>query len=202
MIKAIFFDAGGVLVRDRSDAAFRKFAHYIRVPLHKAKAAYFSPDRERLIEEGKITRTEFYARVCKKLGRPPLPRHAFVMLTPKGKPPIIAHTFWVIKQLKRNGYIVGVISNIMTARRASRFWSLYGRLFRPLVLSYEVEAKKPNRKIFEIARRRARVKFSEMVFIDDHQKNIVAAKKFGIAAFVYKNPKHLVQSLRRFGVKI
>ncbi len=41
-----------------------------------------------------------------------------------------------------------------------------------------------------------------MVFFDDRPKNVIAAKRLGIKAFVYKNPVELVRQLRRLGVRI
>lgn len=198
MIKAVFFDVGGVLIKDNTRLMLRSQGRLLGVPYDDLRVRM---KRDRLLlTKGTITRREYLGRLQKRFG---LKRVTFAHLRfvfPRRYTFIVA-PWRIARRLRENGYLVGIITNATRPPSFSPRLRL-SPLFSPIVRSYQVGAAKPDRKIYEIAQRRARVKFQEMVFFDDRPKNVRAAKQLGIKAFVYKNPTQLVRQLRKFGVKI
>lgn len=60
----------------------------------------------------------------------------------------------------------------------------------PFILSHEVKAMKPGRRIYEIALKRLKSKGRETLFIDDLEENVVAARKAGLHAEQYDCTKN------------
>jgi len=197
MIKAVFFDVGGVLIRDDAVEILKRQSRSLHVPYRELR------DNMRvhriLLMKGAITRREYLRRLAQRFQLPPIRARVIRSLFPRFR---YFRSNWIVaKQLRRNGYRVGVITNAVPPSPFSQRLRL-SPYFRPIVRSWQVGSVKPERRIFEIARRRASVKFNQMAFFDDRDRNVRAAKKLGIKAFVYKNPTQLVRSLRRLGVKV
>jgi putative hydrolase of the HAD superfamily len=55
-----------------------------------------------------------------------------------------------------------------------------------IIYSYEEKTGKPERRIFEITCERPGVKPEETVFLDDIEKSVVEARKFGIHAILFQ----------------
>ncbi len=106
---------------------------------------------------------------------------------------------YITKILKKK-YRLGILSNMPKewGRYLVRKYKL-NKIFDEVILSGEVKAKKPGRKIYKIAVQ----KFGRFYFIDDHIDNLKAAKKFGIRTIFmeHKNqkkkfrPEHTIYSL-------
>ena len=56
-----------------------------------------------------------------------------------------------------------------------------------LVYSYEVGIQKPDRRIYEIACQRLGVPPAEVVFLDDLEANVVAARQVGMRAVLFQS---------------
>lgn len=201
MIKALFFDVGGVLIEDNSAEILKRQSLLLDISYRMLRDD-MRPDRI-LLMKGVIAHREYLRRLAKKFQLPPIKARSLRRLFRRQR---YFRDVWVVaKRLRNNDYIVGIISNAvpsMPFSKRSKLLNAPSKLFRPIVLSYRVKSVKPEKRIFEIARKRGRIKFSEMAFFDDRPRNVRAAKRLGIKAFVYKNPARLVKSLRRLGVKI
>lgn len=201
MIKAVFFDVGGVLISDDSIDILRRQSRLLGISYRRLRDD-MRPDRI-LLMKGVITRSEYLRRLAQKFQLPPIKTRSLRRLFRRQR--YFRESWAVAKRLRSNGYIVGIISNAMPPmpfNKKSKLLNASSKLFRPIVLSYKVKSVKPEKRIFEIARKRGRVKFSQMAFLDDRPRNVRAAKRLGIKAFVYKNPPQLVRSLRRLGVEV
>lgn len=198
MIKAVFFDVGGVLIKDNTRLMLRRQSRSLGVPYNDLRLR-MKGDRL-LLTKGTITRREYLGRLQKRFGLQRVTFSHLRFVFPR-RYTIIAAPWRIARRLRENGYRVGIITN------ATRPPSFAPRLrltplFWPIIRSYQVGHTKPEREIYEIARRRAKVKFREMIFFDDRPKNVIAAKRLGIKAFVHKNSAQLVRQLRRLGVRI
>ena len=201
MIKAVFFDVGGVLISDNSIDILKRQSRFLRISYRMLRDD-MRPDHI-LLMKGLIARREYLLRLAKKFQLSPIKVRNLRRLFLRQR--YFREGWAVAKRLRSNGYIVGIISNAMPPmpfNRRSKLLNTASRIFRPIVLSYRVKSVKPEKRIFDIARKRSRVKFSEMAFLDDRPRNVRAAKRLGIKAFVYKNPAKMVKSLRRLGVRI
>lgn len=80
----------------------------------------------------------------------------------------------VLKELKRRGYIVGAVTNGVSALQNIKLDTAGIRdLFDVVVVSGDIGIYKPDRRIFDEAVRRAGVKNEEALFIGDHPINDV-----------------------------
>ena len=199
MIKAVFFDVGGVLVRDDSDQITARQAKILGVSHQRHQEAVRL--QRGLLWKGLISRREYLRRLCTALGRPLIGDRELRTIFPK-QIYRYERNWKIAERLGKAGYTVGVITNDVPPHRFRPKVPLRYPPFRPVIRSYEVRARKPERRIFALALRRASVRPAEAVFFDDKPKNVVAAKRLGIKAFVYKNPAKLVRQLRRHGVKV
>ena len=74
------------------------------------------------------------------------------------------------------------------------------RLFNDGVFSGRVHHNKPEPEIFRLAQRRFGVPAQEIVFLDDHEPNVVAARAMGWQAFVFTNAAQAEADLRSLGL--
>lgn len=93
----------------------------------------------------------------------------------------VVHT---LKELKRNGLKIGLVSNCSAEETESLFQSPFVHLIDEIILSYQEGVSKPNIEIYKIACRRLDVNPSEAIFIGDGGANeLEGAKNAGIEAF-------------------
>lgn len=74
--------------------------------------------------------------------------------------------------------------------------------FRNLVLSYEVGSLKPDRRIFDRAIEVSGFPPEELLFIDDREENILAARELGIEAHHFQGVDPLVRLFDSAGVDL
>lgn len=200
MIKAIFFDVGGVLASNIGPTSRFLAARLLGIAPKKLAGDFGTPLV--WVAKGKLSEKAFWNRIAEKYRLSPLKTRRLLRFFTFRRFIFKRRVLQVARRLRENGYIVGILSDtIPTHERYHRRAGHY-RGFHPIVLSCRAGAKKPEVKIYRIAAKLARVKFNEMAFMDDHQSHVVAAQRLGIKAFVYKNPTQLVRQLRRLGVKI
>lgn len=56
-----------------------------------------------------------------------------------------------------------------------------------IIYSHEVGIAKPDRRIYELTWERLGVQPAEMIFLDDHERSLVAARALGIHAILFQN---------------
>jgi 2-haloacid dehalogenase len=72
--------------------------------------------------------------------------------------------------------------------------------FDGLVISGEVGLMKPDKAIFELLLERIGRPAHECLFIDDHDRNIIAAKELGFQTILFHSPQQLKTDLRNLGI--
>lgn len=103
----------------------------------------------------------------------------------------------IAQKLRTAGHKTGILSNTIPPHvKINEARGVY-KNFNPVILSCKVNARKPEQKIFKIAVREAQAAKSEIIFIDDNETFVSAAKEFGIDAIAYKNPQQLEQELHK-----
>jgi HAD superfamily hydrolase (TIGR01509 family) len=65
------------------------------------------------------------------------------------------------------------------------------------ILSYEVGAKKPKQKIYDMIFEKKNVERSEVLYIDDIPNYVEAAQGFGIQGIVFKDAKDVWELIRK-----
>ncbi len=196
MIKAVIFDFGGVLIDNPSEGIFSYCANALgvsREALYELVKRKFEHD----FQKGTLPEDEFWEKACAELGakKPAVSslwgdafRHAY---SPKQE------MFSLIKQLKKNGYKTGILSN--TELPAMGVYHEQGYdVFDVIILSCAEKTRKPERRIYEIALKRLNIKPPEAIFIDDKIENIEGARNLGIAGILFQSPKQVKKELAAY----
>ena len=169
MIKNLLFDMGGVIFRQNSEEAYRRF-RAMGVNTDDYMGEYGQKGFFLDVETGKIDAGEFCRRMAEAAGR--------------------ESVSWDEAQhlLKlRTEYHVCLLSNtnpfIMAFTRSDKFSDEHKPIsdyFDTLFCSYEMRAYKPEPDIFLKALAADGMKAEETIFVDDSLKNIRAAEALGI----------------------
>jgi len=113
----------------------------------------------------------------------------------------IQSTHKLIKELAHS-YPVGLLSNTepQTLETSIRLGKIPDVSFSTIVASCYVGSRKPERKIYEIAKERSGVEHEKILFIDDMKENIAAAKAFSWQAlwFDITDPEKSVEEIRKY----
>ena len=71
----------------------------------------------------------------------------------------------------------------------------FAKMADVLVYSYDVGIEKPDQRIFEITCERLGVRPSEVVFLDDLEVNVVAARRVGMRAVLFQNATQAISEV-------
>jgi putative hydrolase of the HAD superfamily len=192
-IKNIVFDLGNVLLNLDFDASIKAFhAIGLRNDVLDNQQAYSDPIFYAL-EVGKVSPGEFREQVRKVLKNPDATDqqiddawYAMILDIPENR-------VKTVQQLSKN-YKVYLFSNtnqIHIERLHKSFKSEYGiefsSLFEKDFYSHEIHERKPDLSSFEKVIELSGVKPDETLFVDDLEKNILAAQQAGLQTFWLKN---------------
>jgi putative hydrolase of the HAD superfamily len=86
---------------------------------------------------------------------------------------------------RKDTYAFGVLSNIGSGRFEEIFSKQQQELFDSVVLSHEIGFIKPDRRAYEVAAKKLGVAPRQCLFVDDQQKNVLAAQETGMLAIPY-----------------
>jgi len=101
------------------------------------------------------------------------------------------------KLVNNNGYRVFALTNWSAETfpiALKRFDFLHW--FEGIVVSGTEKTRKPFQEIYETTLERYRLKASESIFIDDNERNIIAANLLGIQTIKFLNPHQLEKDLK------
>jgi len=93
----------------------------------------------------------------------------------------------LVRELRRSGLRTGLLSNSWGARDGYPR-HLFGELFDQVVISAEVGMRKPEERIFALAIDRIGLSPQECVFVDDIERNVVAARELGFVTVHHREP--------------
>lgn len=199
MIKAVFFDWGGVLIEHPVDRIKKYCTNYFGVSedliskVHKKYGLQFEKD--------KIEERELWNEVCHHAGiendlKTSLWKEAFrVVYSPR------LEIFELVRDLKRGGYKVGVISN--TEMPASElFLERHPEIFDSTTFSCRIGIAKPDAGIYRSALESLNVDCNESIFIDDSQSCIDGAEKIGLKGILYDGCSQIRRDLSSMGVRV
>ncbi len=191
-IKAVIFDAGGVLQKTSG----RHFIATVR------KRFGFKPKGNRMTRNvfnremnlGRTSVQQMLKRMYSAASGKQL--HAMLALWEKEWP-----TDWKMVRLAKKlskRYTVSILSNSDPVHEKRMRKEGVLQLFKKPVLSHRVGLTKPDKKIFILALKRLGLKAPECVFIDDVQRNTVAAKKLGFKTILFGDKRQCEKELKAF----
>lgn len=108
----------------------------------------------------------------------------------------------IITKLKELGYKLAIVSN--TIPKHAKYLKEIGafNFFDVIVLSYEVNLRKPDKEIYQLALKKLNSTPQEVIVVDDEQNYLPTAKELGIKTFLFKSASKLKGDLISVGTKI
>ena len=192
-IKNIVFDLGGVIITLERDEAVKRFKEAGLTNADELLSAYHQKGIFLELEEGKLSKEEFYEAVRKEAGKFISDEAidygwmGFLKEIPQEK-------LTMLENLKKKGYRLYLLSNtnpVVMDWAHSPAFSPQGKsiddFFDKLYLSYEIGITKPNPEIFRYMINDSGMVPSETLFIDDGIANVEAGKKIGMKTYLAVN---------------
>ena len=197
--QAIVFDFGGVMTGEPNREAVIEFlcTTFQLIPSEFEKA---NLEKKEAVKLG-MTDEEFWLNFANERGvvlpNTWLQQFKSVMKEAIGANP---EMYALVNELREKQIPVALLSNIdERLSKLIREFGLYDP-FNPCLLSWEIGARKPNAKAYEILLERLGLPSADVVFIDDKEENVEAAKKIGIDALLFESSEQLRQELKNRGV--
>lgn len=192
MKRTIFFDLGNVLIFFSYQKMCEQAATYcdLDMELVKTMLDHYGDPHERGQINGKMIFDAFSQRSQKKLNFEILMNRVSDIFRPND--PVIS----IAMQLKQKGHRLFLLSNTCDAHfnfALSQFPFL--KSFDGYVLSYEIGARKPEKKIYEKALEIAGCRKEECFYTDDILSYVETARSLDIDAEQYTTPHDLIQHL-------
>jgi HAD superfamily hydrolase (TIGR01509 family) len=196
-IAGILFDLGGVLAALDGMPAIAKLLGEARD--HEALHAMWMASPAVVAHEtGKIGPAEFASRVIADLGLPVTPEGFLEEFIGWFQGPLPGAAELLDEIPKEYG--VAALSNMSAVH-----WDAIGatgllQRFDRVFVSHETGCLKPAREAFTIALRGMQLHPSEVLFLDDGQRNVDAARALGMETVLARGPDEARVVLARFGV--
>jgi putative hydrolase of the HAD superfamily len=191
--KAVLFDLGGVLVPWPREDYFESWARRFGVDPARIHELLFHRGDVEAANVGAITAEE-YCRRCS--GRVSVgEEHVLELLAGafggEGlNEPLVAYA-----RALRGRVRVGALTNNWSFARAILARRGVDDLFEVIINSAEEGVMKPDRRIYEIALQRLSLQAGDVVFVDDREENIVAARDVGMFAVHFQTTERAIEEL-------
>jgi putative hydrolase of the HAD superfamily len=190
-IKNVVFDFGGVIVETNMPGAVRKFKEIGISNIEEFLDLYRQKGIFRKIEDGSLSREDFYVEVCrltgKNIDRKDIDQGWLDFLVP-----VEQKKLDYILELRKK-YRILLLSNtndIIMSWATSEKFSPAGKpldyYFDELYLSYKMCCMKPDAEIFNMMIKSSGINPAETLFIDDSEANIATAETLGFKTFCFK----------------
>ncbi len=185
MIKALFFDLGGVLLRTQNRSIREKLGQEFGMTYDQIDSFVFESQSSKLASIGRISEDEHWMDVTRRLG------------LDASHMPRLRDTFFAGDVLdmelvnflrqSRGTYKTGLISNAWSGLRPWILREKFDDAFDHMVISAEAGFAKPDPRIYQFAMEKLGVLPKESIFVDDVQKNIDAANNLGMKGILFKD---------------
>ncbi len=203
--KAIIFDLGGVIVELDISEFFQEI--YSPFPLARPKTPFmlkFFKQSDKY-HKGEMDDESFYHLSCDilKLDKNKITKsrffNAFNMII-RGINKDMVKLLKILNQTKF--YRILCLSNVNESHWAylNKSNCNFLKYFDEIILSHKVHLMKPERKIFELAIKKAQCDPDEILYIDDGFKNIKAAEELGIMGLIFIDYSSLIKDFKKLGI--
>lgn len=184
MPKAIVFDLYGVIARTQTDEAKQQLVDLAGVPGAGFWEAYWAC---RPAYDAGQDSARYWAAVADRLGTRFDDVAALVDADLESWSHVDPEMVTVVHELADRGHTLGLLSNIieeLVPVWESRHGDWLGR-FTALTFSCRIGVAKPDRRAYEICVQRLGVRPGDVMFLDDSEVNVVAAREAGMAAELF-----------------
>lgn len=187
---SLLIDVGGILVQDQWRVAAAKLDPK-RGPRRDKLLASLRRNAPRL-DLGDILLTEYYDLVQRETGLDSNFLDFSRIALDDSLVPIAPNILAVDKLRHDTAARVIAASNVgpEVAAALDQKMGLYGH-FDAVVRSYEVHARKPDPEFFRRALEISRAPIEQIIFLDDSEENVTAARRLGLVSVRIKHPSDL-----------
>jgi len=178
-IHNIVFDLGGVLLEWNIDKIVTRFSDSSELGEAIKKAVFLHPDWLEL-DRGTLKEEEAILSFANRSGQS-IEEIKHLMAIARESLVPMPESMNLLEDLRRKGYSLYCLSNMH-----EKSWELIQRRFdfrdkfKGIVISCTLKMVKPEPQIFEYLLSTYCLEPRHTIFIDDHERNILAAQKFGI----------------------
>lgn len=198
MIKAIYFDLGGVIVRTEDKEPRTKLAAEFGMTYREIDEAVFGGGLYGTAARatmGAITEEAHWQAVLRRLRLSPDERQR-VSNQFFGGDQIDWQIVGLLRGL-RGKYKVGLISNAWDGLRAFIHQNKFEDAFDEMIISAEVRMAKPNADIYNHALGMFKVRPEESLFVDDFEHNISACNAIGMKGVHFRSAEQALADVKR-----
>jgi glucose-1-phosphatase len=195
-ITAITFDLGNVLVKVDHLRFCRRLAALAHLSAQEVYAQVFASSLEPGYDTGRISSREFYQRVTAHF-EVALPYSGFSHLwcdifdPMDDMGPMVQHL-----AARFPLFLLSNTNSLHFAYIRERFAALL-HPFQAFILSYRVRSRKPEPAIYQALIRQVQRPPEEILFLDDKESFVEAARDQGLTAWQFRSPQELQQELAR-----
>ncbi len=187
MIRAVYFDMGGVLLRSESEAGRRKWEERLGLPPKQLAEIVFENPASALATVGQASTEAVWAEVGRQLSLPPAALaelRADFFAGDAFDVDLLAFLRGLRPRIK-----TGLISNAWPDMRSTTALCLNATVFDTLLFSGEEGVAKPGPEIYLRALARLAVAPAEAVFVDDVLANVEGARAVGMVGVQFKESR-------------
>jgi putative hydrolase of the HAD superfamily len=201
LIKAVAFDYGGVISLGQDEKAMKDMADLAGIDTALMRRIYW--DNRPIYDQGLVTGAEYFKNILADVGvfADPELIEKLIVRDLLSWSTINPETEKLMKDLKAAGFKTAILSN-MVQEFVDRVKETLPVLSIPDISIYScnVDAIKPEEKIYRILLSELDCAAEELVFFDDTAVNVEAASKLGIQAFYWKDPGAARRELEILGI--
>lgn len=194
MIRAVFFDFGGVIMRTEYQAPREHLAERLNMEYDDLVRLVFNSETGRRASLGAVTMEQHWASVMKKLKRPASEARAIRDEFFAGD--VLDRNLINIIRSLRGRFKTGLISNAWDDLRGYIVKEKFDDAFDAMIISAEVGVMKPDPRIFQVALDQLQVPAEEAMFVDDFTENIDGCEEVGMSGFHFIDPEKDVERIK------
>ena len=197
MIRAVFFDFGGVLIRDGDNSKREAWEKRLGLSPGELSATVFGSEAAARATVGEVTTAEMWQQIGERLQLDDEQRRQLRADFFRGDN-LNAELVEFARELQPR-YKLAILSNAWSnARRI--FSQVYGLddIFETMIISAEVGLAKPDPRIYHLAVERLDVRPEEAIFLDDRLENVEAAQAVGLRAVHFRDNAQAIAEMRAY----
>ncbi len=200
-IRAVIFDFGGVFTFPAKSAAIlRGYDREMGLPEGTLHEMLYTDEPWLSVSTGRISEEEYMRRVLARLDGPAPEGLAAFSHGPFAFEGLNRQMVDIARELRAR-YRTALLSNATVSldRLLDQPLGLT-HLFDEIVISAVVGLRKPDPRVYRLTVERLGVSAGACLFIDDRERNTVAAEKLGIPTAIFQSVSQLIRDLGAWGL--
>ncbi len=203
-IKAIVFDVGDVIILEKAQLAREMVSK--KFGLDSTKFWEYSKKRLSDSYTGKLKYIDFFNGLLKENNLNVSPEE----IAAEWRKARVENSSWILKnkelvQKLNKNYLTVSLTNSTKLNDEIEIRKEAYKLFKMNIISHEVGLRKPDEEIYQFLLDKLEllgIESREIVFIDDHQSNLLPAKDLDINVILFDENTDLERELNKLGVVI